>query len=357
MNKKSAVEATTLVLYIILIATTLALAGAVTTYSKLASKDAKKKACEWDIMKAYYSKKVPAAKNLFTRGHRQTALTNCQRDKLGQLIIRYDDIVERGVINQKKASRIIVDEMIDYWKMVGAGKIDPFSNWEEVDKSYCFVSPTIKLEDRLMNFIKKGNEELTKLVKNESRQATEDELSKYNILAFNEYIATERVSKDGPTIEEFFYKTKSSSLTQNIIKSEMQKEDAQGTMLFSPDSAILIRMYKFEKKSKVKFFLGLVGGGILVIGGAVVLLFTWWTGVGAGLGAFLIKLGIGVGVAAVGVFILIPTAQYAFDDCIPECNAVGGIGILPPEVPFNTEIPVYIDDNKKQKPICDLIVN
>ncbi len=356
-NKKSAIEASTLVLYIILIATTLTLAGAVVMYSKLASKDIRKRACEWDITKAYYSKLVPKG---IVRGDTIFGINNCRRDKLGDLTIRYNDIVDKGIINQDKAHKIITDEMIECWKMVGEGKVDPFSNWGTMDTSYCMICSTIKFDDKLIEFMKKGNEKLAEEIKKSNKEITEEELGKYNILSIYDYMVNKEY-KPGVKIIEYLYNIKNVALTQNDVDNELEKVGKKEVQILLPDSIIFLKMYKYKDKNKFWTIVGAITGGLLVIGGVILLIFTGWTGIGAILSGALLKVGLSLlvatGLITIGAFILIPTAQNAWDACVPECNAIGGIGLIPAELNLDVKLPVQIDGKEEQKPVCDIVVN
>jgi hypothetical protein len=300
-KNKKAMEATTLVLYIILVATTLTLAGAVTMYSRLATKDVRKRACEFDINKAILSKQIPAAGKLFTKGHKQTSLTNCRRDKLGDLVIRYGDVVENGIINQDKAHKIIADEMVECWKMVGGGTKDPFANWGNDDVSYCMICTTIKFDKKLKNYY---TESLTK---------KEKELIRYPIpwMTKNEY-------KKGVTYYEFIYKSEPKFTSEEL--DEMNK------LYIEEDTAIILKLYKFEDKDA-------------------------WAVI-ASLGSIGTRL---------GVYIFDPASLNPFSKC-EECQGVGSLKLIFPDFDLSTEIKTDYGEVRgehiiEKGPYCSILVN
>ncbi len=342
MKKKSALEVSTAILFIVLLLVSGVLLIVSIKLSKTAKKETNIKACEYDIKKAYLSKRFPNPGSLLTRGNRLSSLSNCRRDKLGDLIIKYKDVVKNGVIDQNKAHKIIADEMVKCWKMVGEGKIDPFSNWDTKGISYCLVCSTIRYDDRLLKFIKLNNKKISK----------KEDIAKYNILGIDEYLRTNRITKNGPTFYEYLYKEKP-PIPEDTIKKIKENNLQNKTNIILPNSLIIVRMYKAKQKSTLSSIGGAIVGSLLVIGGTVIAA----TGFGAPLGAAIISIGLGAATGAIGIALLVNTASEAYDACIPDCNGIGGITIIPSEVPLSQEIPMEIDGKQVMKPICDIIVN
>jgi len=351
-NKKSAIEVSTLVLYIILVATSLVLVGGVIAYSKLATKDVRKRACEWDIMKAALSKKVPDIEKFFTTGHRQTLLTNCRRDKLGDLVIRYGDVVENGIVNQDKAHKIIADEIVECWNMVGAGARDPFSNWENDDTSYCMICTTIKFDEKLQNYYidSLSDEKIHK-----KRKENGVILHPIPWMVKNEY-------KKGESYYEFVYKSEPKFTNEEL--NEMEK------YFITEDTIIMLKLFKYEDKDMWE---AIASWGVIILGAVifVVGLALTLTGVGAVVGipmkvmAVIMIGGVAVsaagGIVLTGVAIFDPVNVNPFSEC-EECNGVGSIKIIPPQFNLATEVKIKYPDVKgkeilEEGPYCSIIVN
>ncbi|MBU0628757.1 MAG: hypothetical protein KKC75_06210 [Nanoarchaeota archaeon] len=359
-KKRSAIEASTLVLYILLVAVTLSLVGATVYYIKLGSQDIRKRACEWDIVKAALSKKLPDAANFLTLGNRQTSLTNCRRDKLGDLVIKYDDVVEKGLINQDKTSKIIADEMVECWKMVGEGKIDPFSNWKNMDTSYCMLCTTIKFDKKLGEYYL---ESLT------NKEVYEKRKEKGVILSPIKWMTTHEYSK-GQSYYEYIYHSEPKFTNKDL--GDMDKQ------FLIEDTAILLKLYKFEDKNIWKT---IVSWGPIIVGALLIALGATlsFTGLGAVIGVPLTTMGVKIsiagvaitagvvlmvsgGVALAGVWIFDPVSVNPYSEC-QECNGIGSIKIIPPVFDLSTHVQIKYPKTEDRKeitengPYCDIIVN
>ncbi len=348
-KKRGAIETGTLVLYIILVASTLTLAGVVTIYANLVSKDARKRACEFDINKASLSKLLPDEDNLFTRGHQQTSLSNCRRDKLGNLEIRYKDVVENGEINQKKAHKIIADEMVDCWKMAGAGTRDPFSNWDDGGESYCMICSTIKFDKKMIELYNKGFE-----VRDGKNVMTRENFDKYRIGPVTEYLKNEEM-EDGKKIWEFLYNDEAIDYKEEIHVGENKPNIDKGNEFLSvvPETTIMIQMYKMEGKGKLVRNM-IIGGAAIVTG-----LVLTSTGFGAVVGVPLIVAAggvIGVAAGVGGIYMVVHSGSEAYREC-KNCNGIGGIQLVPAQKAFDIEMDVQMDGKDMKIPICSRIVN
>ena len=355
MKKKSAIEVSTLVLYIILISTTLTLAGAVTLYTRLASKDLKKRACEWDILKATLSKDVFNPEKLGTKGHRMLAIKNCRRDKLGNLEIKYKDVVEDGLINQEKASKMIADEIAACWVMVGQGLRDPFTNWDNDDSAYCMMCSTIKFGKKLQDYYRDslGDKKIGK-------KRGDKGLIQHPIpwMTENEY------KKTGKTYYEFVYKTKPQYNTQELIDMEKQ--------FVTEDTAILLKLYKYKDKDTwtVIARAGTIIVGLIMFTVGVLLTATFVgsiIGVPLKVGAIILIGGVAVtigGTAAwqAGIAMFDPVNVNPYSEC-EECQGVGSIKIIPPQFDISQKVIIEYplnngeDKIREEGPYCKIVVN
>ena len=264
--------------------------------------------CKLSIFTAAQSKRVAGGTPLVS--------IDCERMELD---ITKDDIVDGDKINQEKASKIIANAMARCWNMVGEGRMDPFSQWDP-GNSYCLICKQIKFDAALKNFMKK---------------------SQGGIVPPFTYLATTTLPGKEQTYWQYLYNSEGTADLKEAEKS-----------LVADGTNIVVTMYKIEGKSEFWTYAGGISGGVLVVVGGVLV----FTGVGAPIGALLIKVGAGIGIAAVGTAILIPTAKSAFTYC-PECNAVGGMALIPPGFDFNQEIPLEARGEKIEMPFCSLLVN
>ena len=260
-------------------------------------------------------------------------------------IIKKKDVVDKdGTINQNKAHKIIADEMKKCWYMVGEGKIDPFSNWDNPGETYCMVCTTIEYDNDLRKFI---NNKMEPYKGKQLSQAKRIELnSKYQITSPLEYL--QKPIKPGSELSywEYLYGEKS-------IKYGKEELDAIKDMIVLPSSQIIIQMYKSEGKTPAwkGFFYGL---------GAAVGVTAVWVGA-----VLLTPLTFGASLAAaakitllVGTFVFMMSNPItnSYKQC-PECNGVGGVTIVPQGKDFNVEVEFEIDGKTVKKPYCSVLVN
>ena len=245
-----------------------------------------------------------------------------------ELIIQKSDVVEGDRIDQEKANTIIADAMLSCWKKVGAGKIDPFSNWDNEKKSYCLLCDNIVFDEELVNFIKSAKDD-------------NERLEKRSIKGLTDFLIMRSPKAGQKSYYEQLY-----GITQLV-------SDKKENNIIVPGSVILVQMHKLESKSGETYTYGLIFGGALVvigIGGA------FFTGGASLVGAAAI-LGYGT-VAGVGAYDLFSVAETAFSEC-KECNAIGGVALLPAEASFQEKIVINDKQGKElyKSNRCDIMVN
>lgn len=84
---------------------------------------------------------------------------NCERD---ELVIKKNDVIENGEINQDKVARIMAEAMAECWYMIGEGNVDPSTNFDINGKSLCLICKTIKFDDSLKNYLDNKQKEYLK---------------------------------------------------------------------------------------------------------------------------------------------------------------------------------------------------
>lgn len=261
-------------------------------------------ACRLSILKAAEEKKL----NLPSKGSVFSPL-NCRRSDLGFLELDVDDIVINGELNQKAASKKVADTMADCWKMVGEGRLDPFSNWED-EGSYCLICKRIKFSEDLKEYLKKENK---------------------GIVSPMPYMLETKTQLGGKrqTYFEYIWKTKNPFSEQEI--KEMEKYGIED------GSAILIKMFKTEQKGGWGDMTLAIGGTALLAGGAILT----FTGVGAVVGIPLMYTAGAalIGGGMVGYTMIDPAGINAFSEC-PECNGIGSIRLIPPSFSLRSEVDI-----------------
>ena len=363
-SKKSAIGIETTVFYIILVISALALIGIVIVYTQETIKDIKTTTCKWDIQKAALSKEFINPGKLGTKGHKITTLNNCRREKLGYLEIKYEDVVEKDKINQDKASRIIADKMAECWDMVGAGKIDPFSNWDvneyssitEFGASFCMICTTIKFDGKLQNYYIKNLESGKSL----DLLLQEDKLIKSPI----PWMVSQNI-------------TKGKSYYTHIYKSEAQYTDKEledmEKFFLIPETTIMVKLFKLKDREMwtVIARVGLIGGGVIIgIAGLALSI----TGISAAIigipliakaGTVLTIAGVTLTIfgtaTQVGVMMVDPVNTNPFSEC-EECNGIGSIKVIPPQIDLAQEVRIEYkipgkETIKEEGPYCRIVIN
>ena len=276
--------------------------------------------CKMSIFAAAQTKRVPT---ITGRGEPLTPL-KCARK---EILIKKSDVVDGGKINQDKAGKIIADEMYKCWDKVGAGKIDPFSQWSNKGESYCLICGYVKFDQALIDFMKENG----------------DDKGAY-IHSPIDYLANKKVPNSDITYYEYFYKQKLPPLSK-------EKLTELGNTGILPNSLILLQMYKKEDRtSKVGLIITGLLIGLVVVAGIATLGVAWGV-----IGTVTV---IATKIAVIGMVIgaVINVGDQAFSDC-PDCNAIGGIQLVPPTAELNMKVTVDIDGKKEQIPFCTRIVN
>jgi len=303
--------------------------------------DAKEiEACRNSIINAAQSKKFSLAAGEKTG----TPLfpIDCQRRTT---VIKKKDVVGKdGRINQDKAHKIIADEMKKCWYMAGEGKVDPFSNWDNKDETYCMVCTTIEYDNDLRRFI---NNKMDSYTGKTFSQAERIELnSKYQITSPLEYLKKPLASGSELSYWEYLYGEKS-------VEYSEEELNAINDMIVLPSSQIIIQMYKSD--GKIPAWKGFLYG----LGTASVLAGVWVGAVllaPATLGSSLalgVKISILLGTT---VFMMSNPITHSYKEC-PECNGIGGVTIVPQGQDLNIETEFEIDGKTVRKPYCSVLVN
>jgi hypothetical protein len=317
---------TTLVILVLTMIGAGVLGGFTYKYVKSQQEHAPEEVCKLSIFKAAQLKKVS--------GGKQLSPLDCERT---DLIITKDDIVEDGKINQERASFLLAQGMKRCWDMVGNGRMDPFSNWNNPDQSYCLICKNIKFDEPLKKFLAESENDL-----GVARKRGDGAF----VLSPIPYIQQTTVPGRDETYWRYFYKSDPRLSQQDFAK-------INAPQAVKEDSVILVNMYKIKAKSELLQIAAAAGGVVLVIGGFALAA----TGVGAVIGVPLIKIGAGLTAAGVVAYLVfVPLIVDSYAEC-RECNGVGGIAIVPPGMDFNQKIPVAVGGEVKQVPICTTLVN
>ncbi len=332
-------------------------------------------ACSVAIAEAHAAKKISGGKTLGLPG-----ISKCERENL---LIKKKDIVEsrgfsfkdiftgaaakdqskiaerlqtREYVDQDKASRIIADSMKRCWKMYGAGKMDPFSNWGDEGISYCAVCKVVEFDEKLEEFFK-----------NNPDQYIQSPLI---------YMASHRISENGPTYLEYLYGNDGKTLQITSDKLEQLQK-----AIIPEGSYVMIQMYKEKTKSKTTVVLEIA---IPVTVGLAVTFLTFNPVAGAAAGsataagiaggvvatkvAFVAAITAGVAAGAATSFagnelgVIGYPGKEAFRDC-KECNAFGGMQLIPNEDTFSLtweakyKLKEKEQTNTETLKMCDILVN
>lgn len=311
--------------------------------------------CQISILKAAQEKKISGG-NVFSRLH-------CQRDNLGDLVIKKEDVIDEKteMIDQDKASRIIADAMASCWQMVGEGKIDPFSNWEK-EGSYCMICKTIRFDEELKKYYKESLTDKDKLDKRGEKSFITSPIP-YMIKPGNRWLFNQK------NYFEYIYGVKD----PNQVFSE-EEIDSMEKMIVTDNSVIMLKMYKHNDKDSLATLASygaLILGGLMVIAGGVLI----FTGVGfvigiplGAAGKYLMAIG---GVSLLlsagtfgGILIFDPVNLNPFSEC-EDCNGIGSLKIIPAEFDLRQEVTVTYpapitrggEEIVEQGAYCDHLIN
>lgn len=274
--------------------------------------------------------------------------TNCKRQKL---IIKKKDIVENGVVNQKKAHKIISNFLLRATKYYAVEYLrDPFSDWQNKKVSMCRFYGVILYDDDYWEFIRMNAKEIDKNKNNP------EVMKKYFITSPVPYLRNTQVPRSAdllgsirkrfggkmPSQWEYIYNEKKSMILKEKELKEFEK------MYVSDGSLILLRFYKLQTKG----FVSSVFRGISRFGWAIPMAgYKYITGepIFSEVLPELANL-------ALPYAIIVEYGQDVFKNC-PDCNAIGGIMLVPSNKLLSEEITVKVDDEEITAPICQIVVN
>lgn len=304
--------------------------------------------CLQSIENAALMKKLPAP----ALGDPYFAL-NCPR---GETFIKKSDVVENDKVNQKKASSIIAEEMRRCWEKVGAGHIDPFSDWNGVkDQSICMICTRMRYDKSLINFMK---EKATKY--NSGGNSKGMQLSDFLITNPLPYLQETPVPGKRFTYFRYFF----GSTPENPLTPEEKAN--LGTSIVDDNTLILVRMYKSDGREWITSRSLIIAGGVaLVVIGIVTSPFTLGTslsltvaGVTLVSATTVVLATVAAGAVTAATIIAADASYNAFADC-PDCKGQGYIVMVPSTINLYEKYIPYQDKdgNKENKALCDIIVN
>ncbi len=297
----------------------------------------KDRACEVSIHVAAQTKKFPSFEGSPGTGRSYTPL-KCDR---GEILLKYTDVVRDGVIDQERAHQILAEEMHHCWKKVGAGKIDPFSNWDTEGESYCLLCDEVRFDQKLLDFI---NDHAVDIAKGEA--------AKYMITSPDYYLMTHEVpNMKGISYWEYLYNQKPRLTEQDL--QELRKQNR----LVLPGTVTVVSMYKPKDKEELGYKLGIYGGGAFILLGIGIALIPLTGGISVILsGAGFAALGAAGGSFVLGGYMAYSTFTSAFKDC-PKCQGLGALSFVYPDEAFSKEITVGEGNNAKRVKLCTRLVN
>ena len=341
MNKKAAINALVAIILVLIVAGFL-LFGAIKMYESISSKNVTE-VCRNSIKLSANSKRLPSQDIGVGESHFSI---KCPRQ---DLIIRKDDVVQGELLNQTLANQIIADAMAECWYMVGEGKLDPFSDWENKGKTYCLICKNIVFDDKLKNFIYEKIPSIDS--PNPDLDLLKEEIRKYHPTDPQMFIKTHYYKDTGKTYFEHFYGQKP-VLTQN----ELDQMKELKFIPFYDDSKIIIRMYKQETKSsssRLTFKIGGIFAGV----GTLITQIPFLDKIPGGkkvLNPARVAQYVGIVVAGIGL-------KDAFSSC-PECQASGGVTYISPYTNLYDKMEMETSQTNGPStpidiPICSIVVN
>lgn len=289
--------------------------------------------CLASIQNAALAKKIPHP----MKGEPMFAL-NCPRE---DDIIKKGDVVVGNKIDQDKAHGIIAENMRRCWEKVGAGKLDPFSDWNDIeDKSICMVCSRMIFDRSLLNFMKD--------------QSTKSGNNVQDVFITNPlpYLYSRTIPNKNMTYFKYLYGTDPKTGLSEEDRAKLQ------TSIVDHNSLILVRMYKPSERSLFWSVAGTIAAGVLIVAGVVLSPFTG----GASLALTAWGIGISTAIFATGVtiaMIAVPDGiSNAFGDC-PDCEGSGGLMMVPSTINlYEKNVPYENDDGEiENKALCDILIN
>ncbi|NOZ80549.1 MAG: hypothetical protein GXP63_02655 [DPANN group archaeon] len=205
---------------------------------------------------------------------------------------------ERTAIDTDKANKLVADAMAQCWDTVGAGKYDPFSDWNLKDRPICFYCDTIWFDKSLLPYLRS--------------------MEKPEIAGLERYLT----GHNGPFDKDHSY-------WQYLYKQDPKKADfsnaRKGTEQEVKDgSQIILQMVKLQTKLSRYFSITDAGP------------WPWEDFWGSLASSF--------------------PLTYPFTDC-EECHAIGGIYLVPPEFSPTKPVEIIVGGDKMMMPFCSLFVN
>ncbi|MEK6886672.1 MAG: hypothetical protein AABW88_02460 [Nanoarchaeota archaeon] len=263
-----------------------------------------------------------------TFGIRQGAMS-C--NNLPDLTIKKSDVSVGSKIKDAAVKKVIADKMLDCWKMVGKGLIDPYKNYAN-DQSYCLTCSDIIFDKDFIESAKEQQYELTD-----------------NIY----WLATNPV----PGLETTYFEDLFGVKPESDLIRELKEKEAPIDVL--QQYSIVWRMEKRDTSLATTLIAGALGGSVTgayvgqlggVIGGAFgTLLFP---GAGTTIGAIIgVTLGAGGGAAA-GTYGAIKVLNFA--------EGIGQVSsqiLVVPKSQLGRQYVFGGDSNAKPKDFCTKLVN
>ncbi len=295
-------------------------------------------ACEKAIQLAATTKNLPSFKEAIGKGQPYFAIGGpCQRKKI---VLKHDSLVSNGLLNQDAAHQLLADEVYKCWKKVGAGKIDPFSNWGNDGESYCLICGVVEFDAKLRKFL--------------------DTKKKENGIGITSpiyYLMTHEVpdpKMKGKSYWEFLYNKKPELTQIDLEKINQNKQFVEEGL------AIVVSMYKPDAKSLNWNKAGQYGGlGAVVVGAGVISVLA--TGGIAllpiiGGGALAGSILAGGALLTGGGYIAYKSFTSAFSEC-PTCQGIGALSLLNVDEAFTKGIEITVNGQTETVKLCTRPVN
>lgn len=277
-------------------------------------------ACEKAIQLAATTKNLPSYKEAIGKGQPYFAIGGvCQRKKI---VLKHDSLVSNGLLNQEAAHQLLADEIYKCWKKVGAGKIDPFSNWGNDGESYCLICGVVEFDAKLRKFL--------------------DTKKKENGMGITSpiyYLMTHEVpdpKMKGKSYWEFLYNKKPELRQIDLEKINQNKQFVEEGL------AIVVSMYKPDANSPNWQKAGL---GSMAVGGVVVFF--------SGPVGWVI---FGIVLIAAGGYVAYESFTSAFSECV-TCQGIGALSLLSVDEAFTKGIEITVKGQTETVKLCTRPVN
>jgi hypothetical protein len=267
---------------------------------------------------------------------------------LPDINMRSKNVLKDGRINDDAVKQQIADRMLECWKMVGRGELDPYKKYDD-NQAYCIICSDINFEK---DFIEEAQEE------------------KYQVKNFVYWLATHNAPERKTSyFEELYRKKLNDTATLNALKN------AEFPLDITQQHAVIWRQ-EAEKKGLFSTVTGIgavtvatalpgcIAAGAAsakvgaIVGGLYVGVPTAGvgTGVGAGVGAVAGALigciSGGATGAAIGFFGSYVASETLFKDKL----LYNGIMVLPKSA-LGEDLIIEENGNTYKKPICTRLVN